>query len=227
MGSRIDALVLDLCGADTHPLAARLRGWAQASRAVAAFLEANASKVRRKLRVPGPAALADVEAELAVAAWLLRERRWTLAYEPLAASGGRGPDFRVAAPDGSGAFFVEVTRLRDMDGDPALRLARALTDKVGQLPAGAVNVVAAVLPSGVDGAALLADALRRLDRAAGGQDGAGGLDGRAFARGRPRLGAVLLADVDDAGALHADVHLLPGARHQLPPETVRRLRALG
>ncbi|WP_309571416.1 hypothetical protein [Deinococcus sp.] len=225
MGARLDTLIAGLCGGPEHALAARLHGWAQTSRAFTAVLAGNASKVRRKLRVTDAEALGDVEAELAVAAWLLRERRWALAYEPLAASGRRGPDFRVAAPDGSGAFFVEVTRLRAADGPVDVRLARALADKVEQLPAGAVSVLAVLLPSGTDGPDALVWALRLLDRAAG--ETPGGLDGRAFARGRPRLSAVMLGILDDAGIIHTSLHPLPGARHPLPSEVARRLRALG
>ena len=223
---RVDSVLEDVCRSPGHPLETRLRGWMQASRTFTAFVEANASKVRRKLRVTDPAALADVDTELAVAAWLLRERRWTLVYEPLAASGGRGPDVRVAAPDGSGAFFVEVTRLRG--GAVPLTLARSLADKVGQLPAGAVTVLAAVLPPGVEGPEMLSQALRLLEQAVHTTgETLGSLDGRAFALGRHRLGAVLVGSLDAAGTLHTTLYPLSGARHPLPPETARRLRALG
>ncbi|WP_168734652.1 hypothetical protein [Deinococcus sp. KSM4-11] len=227
MGSRLDALVLDVCGSDDHPLAVRLRAWLAGSRAFGPFVEANLSKVRRKVRqASGMEELADVAAELAVAAWLLRERRWTLEYEPLAATGGRGPDFRVAAPDGTGAFYVEVARLRPARegiGSPLpVRLARVLADKVGQLPAGAVNVLAVALPAGEAGRDLLTGALHLLDEAAAGLQP--GLDGRAFARGRFRLGAVLLAHLE--GEPQTELAALPGARHPIPTELARRVRAL-
>ena len=226
---RVDSLLQDVCGSPEHPLTGRrLRGWLQGSRAFTAFVEVNASKVRRKLRITDTDALLDVEAELAVAAWLLRERRWALAYEPLAASGGRGPDLRVDSPGGGTPFFVEVTRLRGAGGVLPMTLARTLAAKVEQLPSGAVTVLAVLLPPGVDGPDVLANALRRLEQAtqtAG--ETPGGLDGRAFARGRVRLSAVLLGSLDDAGTLHTTLHTLPGARHPLPPEPARRLRALG
>ncbi|MBZ9711843.1 hypothetical protein [Deinococcus multiflagellatus] len=186
------ALITALGGA--HPLTPALLAWAHRSPGFAPFLAAHETKVRRKLRqATGPEAQADLAAELALAAWLLQERRWTLAYEPLAASGGRGPDFRVAAPDGSGAWFLEVTRLHPAASPDALtmKLARTLADKAGQWPPGASTVLAAVLPPEAgDAAGLLRRALGLLQAAAGQPTPT--LDGRAFAQRQPRLSAVVL-----------------------------------
>ncbi|MBZ9749288.1 hypothetical protein K7W42_00270 [Deinococcus sp. HMF7604] len=227
MGRRVTELVAGLCGETALALAPPLLAWAEASRPFLTFLDHHQNKVRRKLRQAsgsGPEELADVAAELGLAAWLLGERRWTLVYEPLAASGKRGPDFQVASPDGGPGFFLEVTRLRPASTQAALvpKLARTVADKVGQLPAGAVNVLAVVLPPDTDGAAVWSAALRLLTA---GSPAASGLDSRAFARGRAGLAALLLFSSAPPQAPGLLVPL-PGARHPLPAETVRRLRAL-
>ncbi|MVN86178.1 hypothetical protein GO986_05315 [Deinococcus sp. HMF7620] len=225
MGRRVTELVAGLCGETALPLAPPLLAWAEASRPFLTFLDHHQSKVRRKLRqASGPEELADVAAELGLAAWLLGERRWTLVYEPLAASGRRGPDFQVASPDGGPGFFVEVTRLRPASTQATLvlKLARTVADKVGQLPAGAVNVLAVVLPPDTDGAPVWSAALRLLTA---GAPAASGLDSRAFARGRAGLAALLLFSSAPPQAPGLLVPL-PGARHPLPAATVRRLRAL-
>ncbi|WP_189067747.1 hypothetical protein [Deinococcus radiotolerans] len=227
MNGRAEALLDDLGVPDGHPLRPLLLGQLRGSRPLAAFLAAHAAKVRRKLRVPDPEALADVGAELAVAAWLLRERRWTLTFEPLAASGGRSPDFRVAALDGSGAWFVEVTRLRDPAAHLPLRLARVLAGKAGQGPPGAVTVLAVLLPVAEPGAPLLAEALGLLARASQASEGGpAGVDGRRFARERARLSGVLLSSVQ-SGEFAGQLYPLSGARHPVPDGVARRLRALG
>src|SRR5262245_61067134 len=85
---------------------AELEGWLAAARG-RAFVEANARKVRRKLRsVAGDAdGLADVRAELLVACRLLADRRVELGFETYASSGA-GPDFTVTFR-GVSTFTIE------------------------------------------------------------------------------------------------------------------------
>ncbi|MFC6666039.1 hypothetical protein ACFP9V_12260 [Deinococcus radiopugnans] len=90
-----DRLVEAVCAAPGHSLAAPLRGWCASSRPFLAFAQANTTKLRRKVReAAGLEAQADVWAELAVAAWLLRSGSGTLTYEPLKAGEDAGQILR-------------------------------------------------------------------------------------------------------------------------------------
>lgn len=226
---RIDDLVALVCGGDSHPLAPALRGWAEDSRPWLAFAEAHAAKIRKKARLAASEdELHDLIAELAVAALLVRDRRFWAVYEPLRASGGRAPDlgvtFRTHFP-----FHVEVTRLRPSgaaEDRTALRLARVVGDKVEQLPPGAANLLAVALPPGAAGDDLIPEALRLLSRSAG-QAASPGVrpeDARAYARGRGRLSAALLCALTPAGRpVEVRLWLNPQARHPLHPEVARYL----
>lgn len=236
MTKRIDDLVSGLCGAADHPLAPFLRRWCGESRPFLAFAEAHAPKIRKKARLATrDEERGDLLAELAVAALLLRDRRFAVLYEPYLAAGGRGPDFQVTYRTHT-PFHVEVTRLRLLDpGDTAgsaLKLARVVGDKIGQLPPGAVNLLAVLIPLGVEGGALAATAIRVLDRAP--SSGSSGIGTpapevrpeavQAYLRGRQRLSAALLGSLAADGRLQgARLWLNPLAKHPLPPEVARYL----
>lgn len=239
MTRRVDALVAQLCGGDGHPLAPALRDWCLASRPFAGFAGAHASKLRKKLRRAagevGPGeldgGLADVRAELAVAAWLLEGRQLTLVYEPPHPAGQRGPDFQ-AVFRGHSTLYVEVTRLRPADPPDAdlaaLKLARVLCDKVGQCRPGAVNLLVAVQPLESVGGEPLPAALAVINRSL--QPGAAPSAGlppervRAFLRQRHQLSAVLLCSFTDTWTPQTvRLWLNPQARHPLPPALVRDL----
>ncbi|BDP41123.1 hypothetical protein DAETH_10920 [Deinococcus aetherius] len=228
MTKRIDELVGLICGGEGHPLAPILRGWCESSRPWLAFAEAHAAKIRKKVRHASSGEdLGDLIAELAVAALLVRDRRFSVAYEPHRATGERGPDFgvtfRAHIP-----FFVEVARLRLPGGTgddlAALRLARVVGDKIEQLPPGAANLLAVALPPGAAGDDLMPAALRRLDGPPGQEEGSPFPGVRAYARGRHRLSAVALCSLTPGGQL-VDVRLWlhPQARHPLHPEVARYL----
>lgn len=219
--SRIESVVAAVCPEPAHPLAAPLRVWCQA-RPFLAFAEANTSKLRKKVReAAGEEAGADLLAELAVAAWLLRDAGITLTYEPLKAVGGRGPDFALVTPNGT-TNYVEVARLRSGGMQEfAYKLARVLADKVGQFQPGAANVLAVMLPAGADPDGLAPAALRLLARAAQGDALPAVSAGRAqeFERRRPRLSGVLLLGAGEPPGVTYWAHA--GARVAVPAAVSR------
>lgn len=235
MTKRIEDLVQSLCGAADHPLAPVLRGWCAASRPFAAFAETHATKIRKKVRLAAHGdERDDLLAELAVAAFLLRDRRFSVRYEPQRATGQRGPDFGVTFRTHT-LFHVEVTRLRLSDpagedrAGTALRLARAVGDKLGQCPAGGANLLAVVVPPGAEDGALVPAAVRLLEAPSQRETNppSPGLrpeDVRAYLRGRSRLSAVALCSLTEAGPpLTVRLWNNPQARHPLPPEVARFL----
>lgn len=230
MTKRTGELVGAICGADDHPLAPALRRWCGESRPFLAFAEANAAKLRKKVRLAARQdERDDLLAELAVAALWLRDPRFRLLYEPLQASGQRGPDFRVTFRTRLD-FHVEVTRLRlsgppGEDGTQAThKLARVIADKLGQLPSGGANLLLVALPPGVAGDALMPAALRLLGGSPPPQVASTPPAWwpealRAFAQRRQRLSAVVLCSLTPGGqAPGLTLWLNPQAKHALPPE---------
>ena len=235
MTKRIDELVESICGTADHPVAPFLRRWCGESRPFLAFAEAHASKIRKKTRLAAlDDELADLLAELATAAFLARDRRFAVIYEPRRASGLRGPDFEVVFKAHS-ALYVEVTRLRlpDPPGDDlapaALKLARAVCDKIEQLPAGAMNLLAVVVPPDAASDDLAPAAIRLLDsypqRAASPpapelrQEGL-----RAYLRQRQRIGGIAVCSFTTGWRpLLVRLWLNPQAKHPLHPDVTKYL----
>lgn len=235
MTKRINELVQSICGVSDHPLAPFLRQWCDESRPFIAFAQTHASKIRKKARLaPLDDELTDLLAELAVAAFLVRDRRFTVLYEPYRATGLRGPDFQVVFKTHA-SFHVEVTRLRLLDpaGDnpagAALKLARVLCDKIGQLPAGMTNLLAVVIPPGAESDALTPTAVRLLDSYPQREvslpspelrpEGV-----RVYLRQRQRLSAIALCSFTTAWRpLIVKLWLNPQAKHPLHPEVTRYL----
>ena len=132
-----------------------MAGWLTESRRFAAFVEANHTKIRKKIRTAADEeTLRDVQLELETAYLLLRERALSVVYEGRPGKYGRSPDFTVSYTT-SLDFLLEVTRLRAAPASgeelPASRLTDAVCGKLGQLQPGRVNVLlvgvdAAVLP---------------------------------------------------------------------------------
>lgn len=223
-------LIESAFGGAAHPLAAWYAGLL-ADGALRAFTAANAAKIRRKARqAQGAEELRDLRCELAVAA-ALADRRSPLAYEPLAAEGRRGPDF-LLRHKGHTAVYVEVSRLRPAQRpahDPAGRLAGLLCGKLGQLAAGAANLLVLVSdadPYGPEDVAAVVAGLRR--RADAKDDAYFAFRGLAGARGLhqalPRLSGVLA--VVPAGPGEA-LWLHPQARHPLPADLARAAAGWG
>lgn len=95
----------------------------------------------------------DLRAELETAYLLLREKRFTLAYEPYGRGMGRGPDFAVTFRTRF-TFNVEVTRMRistrenDEDEQPLFdpqdegrRMAEIVGSKLTQMIPGMMNLL--------------------------------------------------------------------------------------
>ncbi len=223
--AHIRELVSAAFGGADHPLAAWYAALLEHTPALRAFTEANASKIRKKARhARGAEELRDLRCELAVAA-ALADRRSPLTYEPLAAAGRRGPDF-LLRHKGHTDVYVEVSRLRparDEGRDATGRLAAMICGKLGQLVAGAPNILIAVSDGDPYTVADLAATIQALRRRADERDDAffafRGLPGaRGFAQSLPRLSAVhIVAPNAPAEALF--IH--QQARHALPADLAR------
>ena len=208
------------------PALADLPAWLAATPSFRAFAETNRDKIRKKLRhaTDGPARL-DVRAELRVAALLLADRRFELAYEAYGA-GRRGPDFTATFRAGR-PFNVEITRRRPVQGLASLEAT--ILAKLRQLPASAANVLVISVDEhrgAPDPAPVIHDLRLRADRredaffAARGQGGAAALHA-----GLLRLGAVLTWAEAAEPAARVAFWVNAGARIPLPDATVRALRA--
>lgn len=170
----IDELHTYLFDGQPHLLAAPLAAWLAASRRFTAFVTDYRTKIRKKLRATQELeSLLDLRLELETAYLLLRERSFSLVYEPQRV----GPDFAVTFTT-STLFMVEVTRLRiasASSGDPAEaqapmslrpeapprslaeeRLAEMVCGKLSQLPPQRSNVLLVQ----VEGVRLEPDTLR-------------------------------------------------------------------
>ncbi|MFC4424720.1 hypothetical protein [Deinococcus navajonensis] len=232
MTKRIDELVQHLCGGPEHPLAPVLRDWCAASRPFLTFAEAHQSKLRKKLRLARQTEdLADLRAELAVAARLLGDARLSLQYEPFHEAGTRGPDFALRFRTHL-AGHVEVTRLRpgasgSLDGTS--RLARLLCGKVGQCPPGVAAVLVVWVPPVCAQEGQVAAAVRLLEQAIQVQRPPPGLrpeEVRAFRLHRLRLSAVALLSWSPDQPVGNELWQPSQARHPLPPALARTLSTL-
>lgn len=210
---------------------AEFEAWARGSRRFRDFATHYRSKIRAKLRnAPGENGLLDLRAELEVAALLLQDRQLALEYEKYAALKQRGPDFTVTFKTHT-PFNVEVRRIRcaELDGEDAearaLKLVAVLCDKVGQMPAGIVNLLwlAADCPLSEanvnDAMALLRQLAER--KAEDFFTRRGFKSAAVFLRHYRHLSGIV---VRQPGAFVVVPNAL--ARHKVPPELVRALRRL-
>jgi hypothetical protein len=158
----VDELVQQIFEGRNRSLSAPFKEWAESSRRFRAFSEEHANKIRKKARLADdPDNLLDLRCELETAYLLFHEKRFEVAYEKLATSGGRAPDFSVMFRTHT-PFNVEVTRPR-LDDAITPKLMESICDKVGQMPGGVVNVVVIYAP-GAEGDHLVeaASSLRAL-----------------------------------------------------------------
>ena len=221
---RLVAYLLDAPAPD-RPLA-ELPAWLAGSPRFRSFVEGNRDKIRKKVRgATSPEARLDVSAELRVAALLLADRRFDLAFEAYGA-GRRGPDFTATFRAGR-AFNIEVTRRRLGTGDGALE--PAILAKLRQLPPSASNVVVVVVdgPSGApDPGPVLHELRGRADRRDDAFFVARGLEGAAtFHAGLLRLAAVVAWSADAEASRRVAAWANAGARIPLPEPTLRALVA--
>lgn len=216
-------------GSGCAPLVAR---WLADSPACQSFAETYRDKIRKKVRQARDGESSrDLQAELAVACWLLRDRRLALAYEPYAA-GGRGPDFGVVWRT-QHRFTVEVTRLRVDSVTPDLaalapRVAGTISGKLVQLPPSIANLLVLVAAGPPDLAAILQTGLAYLAACAAADDDPffarhGLPTARDYRRALGRLSAVAIRPPDPA-APTALLWLQPNARHPLPADVIKVLQ---
>ena len=129
----------------THALTASVARWLTASRRFQAFVITYRDKIRKKIRNAQDADKQNsLYAELETAYLLLQERRFTLEYEKQGTGKTRDPDFCVTFR-ANVVFHLEVTCMRasgretDFSAD---RLIATVCNKIGQLPAGGINILA-------------------------------------------------------------------------------------
>jgi hypothetical protein len=221
-------LLASVFGGAIHPLREACAGWIASSRPFRAFLEENASKIRKKARQAGDSeGLRDLQLELDAAYHLLlADRRVALAYERYLADKTRGPDFTVTFK-GHIVFNVEARRLRAPVRDG--RLGEVICEKLRQMPPGAINVLLVGVDAGASVELDPAATMKRfIQRAEAKQDDffiqRGFRDARDFLRALQRLSGVLLrANWDDASASSV-LWLSPQARHPLPADVRKLLR---
>lgn len=204
---------------------AELAEWLRASRRLHTFVENNRSKIRAKLKpVSDEVGLLDIRAELLVAATLLREEQFSLAYEPFAARKERGPDYTVTYKTHT-QFNVEVRRLRGDGVGSEAKLAAVLCDKVKQLPPSSVNLLWLV-SEGPTTEVQIAEAAAKLRQRANAKEDAYFVrqdfkDASDYSKQQGRLSGVVLS-----GAGQAALWLNPMARHKAPYGVVLAVRKL-
>lgn len=216
----IAALIEEIFGDTADPLAEQCSAWLASSRSFAVFLDAYRTKVRKKFRDNTDAeARAGVYAELATAEWLLRDRRCTLAYEPLSAMSARGPDFAVSFRTRL-QLYVEVRRLR-IGGDLVGRIMLAAAEKLGQMPPGLGTALVLVHDPPLQRDALSA-AMQRLDAGIAADDQAvlqrSGLATRELRRHFQRLSAMRARPLTGEPEHPIALWLNSQARHPLSSE---------
>jgi hypothetical protein len=220
--SRLVAYVVDAPTPD--PPLVELTDWIATSPRFRTFVEANRDKIRKKLRgARSPEARLDVRAELRIAALLVVDRRFELAFEAYGV-GRRGPDFTATFRAGR-PFNIEVTRRRAGDG----ALEPAILAKLRQLPPSASNV----LVVSVDGASVPPDpgpVVRELRAHADRRDDAyfvarGVEDAATFHAGLRRLAAVIAWSERASAIPRVASWANAGARIPIPEPTLRALIA--
>jgi hypothetical protein len=220
-------------------LTPQVAAWQAAAPRLRSFIETYRDKIRKKVRgaqIDG--GLDDVLAELAVAAFLLRDRRLTVEFEKLGVGKARAPDLTVTFKTHT-PFHVEVTRLRPAGadgsgGEDALtrKMANTFLAKLSQLQPSAINLLAFVVDEQNDGGHAIEAAVERLRSHALQKDdpffaSRGLVNSRHFQRQQARLSGVILCTcTPPAGPRLTTLWLNPQARHPIPTELKNVLRAL-
>jgi hypothetical protein len=235
-GARIDAMATRmapgdlLADLDPPPVArAPLARWLSGSPRFAAFADEHRAKIRKKLRsADGAEGARDVLCELETAHAVLRDPRFALAYEAQSLGSARGPDFSLTYRTHT-LCHIEVARLRGLSMPSGERLHDLIGSKLGQLLAGAMNVLAISTAAALPASAALAETLAQLQRRA--ERGDPHLLARCrfekradFFRFYARLSAIVLRSGWEAQVPEAPRLWLNGqARHPLPDDIARAL----
>src|SRR5215212_5530844 len=163
-----DELLTHIFARDAHALAAQLGEWVVSSARFRAFAEQYRAKIRKKVRgTRDQEGLNDLTFELEIAYLLLSERRFAIEYEKGGVGKQRGPDFCVTFRTHV-LFNVEVKRFRSSTIDRTTdrpeysRIASTACQKIGQLPAGMINILAISSDTDIDHAADVAPAMAGL-----------------------------------------------------------------
>ncbi len=220
----VNDLIDTLFDGQDHPVATAMATWLESSRRFTAFVMANHTKIRKKLRTAqDPESRRDLQLELETAYLLLRERTLSLEYEPQRSEGGRNPDFAVSFTT-SLVFMVEVTRLRSSGGRAPLlgeRFYSLLGSKLGQLAAQRSNVlIMGIEASGATDDEVRAGMLRLQQRAESNEAGVvqrqGFRDRSDFFQHYQRLSALLLRGMPLQSGTEPILWLNSQARSPLP-----------
>jgi hypothetical protein len=208
--------------------AAEFARWLEASPRFRAFAENYRDKLRKKVSTTrDPATRLSLWAELGVAYLLARERRLSVEYEQYGLGTQRAPDFTVRFREHV-LCNVEVTCLQaPAPGADGKRLLGTICEKLGQLPAGAINVLALVTPARAYQVEDVARAMQGSASRMKPEDEQyviqrGYRSARDFRRQAQRLSAVLLrwgATAERSAGLWTN----PAARHALPADLARLL----
>jgi hypothetical protein len=235
----VDELLDYIFVRNTHALAMQCAQWIAASPRFRTFAEQYRDKIRKKVRgIRDEEGLRDLQFELEIAYLLLSERRFTVEYEKGGVGKQRGPDFYVTFKTHM-PFNVEVKRIRASDIDrPAeppeySRIASTTCQKIGQLPAGMINVLAITSDSHLyhdtDVAAAMAGLRTRAER----KDEPfftrrGFLGASDFLKQYQRLSAVLFhTHLADGNGQPSTLWPNPIARRRLPDDLHNALQRLG
>jgi hypothetical protein len=235
----IDELLTYIFASQAHTLAAQFALWVASSARFRAFAEQYRDKIRKKVRgTRDQEGLSDLAFELEIAYLMLSERRFVVEYEKGGVGKQRRPDFSVSFRANI-LFNVEVKRFRSPpasqpDEPPEYsRIASTVCQKIGQLPAGMINILAISSDSERDHASDVAAAMAGLRMRAEGKDDAfftrrGFLGAGDFLKQFQRLSAVLFlshlaAEDRRASALWHNMI----ARQRLPNDLRNALQRLG
>ena len=220
-------LLKALFGDVGHPLASRCAAEILKSPRFAAFLETYRSKIGKKTRsLEGAGRWLDLWLELWTAAQLLSDRRFELRYESYVAQKMRGPDFTATFRTHI-VCNIEIKHVR-----AELTFAKwgeVLCTKLGQLPAGCLNVLLVGTGTEIVETCSVDAAVAELRaRAARGDDSTFqryGLPGaRDYLRHIARLSGVLrIADWNPASTVRKSLWRNPSARHRLPDDLAQAL----
>jgi hypothetical protein len=240
----VDELLTSLFDGQSHLLTATMATWLASSRRFTAFVTANQTKIRKKLRTTqDPESLRDLQLELETAYLLLREKSLSLAYEPQHPELGRSPDFEVAFTT-SLVFMVEVTRMRaappktspgaqSQNADLALplpgdRFTDMLCSKLGQLLPRRSNLLLVGLEAPQLTHHELHSAMLRVQQRAEGNDSAvvhkhGFRDRSHFFHHYQRLSALLVRGTPLQAGEPVLIWVNPQAKYPLPAKICRVL----
>ena len=235
----VDDLLTHIFESRTNTFSAQFALWIASSTRFRIFADRYRDKIRKKVRdTRDEEGLRDLQFELEVAYLLLFERRFAVEYEKGGVGKQRGPDFCVTFRTHT-PFNVEVKRFRASaighteEPSEYNRIASTVCQKIGQLPAGMINILAISSDSDRYQAADVAAAMAGLRTRAERKDEPfftrrGFLGAGDFLKQYQRLSAVLfhthLAAADEpAGVLWPNAI----ARQRLPNDLRNALQRLG